>query len=606
MRKIYLLILLIVSFLAGKTFPAFAQSLVEKNSFDILFQPEPKEIIYLNKAFQISSLDELSIIAESIAETKAAEYLKHLLKEKFGAEIQIDSKSSGKKVKIVFESEEIKNSINKQQYEINFDGNENSIIVKSGSQIGLLFASVTLSELFEKKDDLFFINLASVKDYPDFSRRIISANPSTENIFALLDFALKNKIETIAIASRQYPWYEVSENYKNLFAKIKVWKDKFGGPSIMQMHNIYEEKHIEISNENDINGLKEVIKTGIEYGADKLMILADDTPPFKFGDGYILTSENDKQKFKHMAEAHCYLMSDLKKWINENSFESELYYVPPFYTYEDMHYGDIELFKNTQWEKSVYEPLYRDLNYIGANMPEDIFIIWTGPYVRSRKISEDDLKDWAKNLNGRIPFLWDNTIYSHNPYISSPMFSAWDNDFPNNFNSLTAGSGIFVNGDVCSEDSKVSAVTVNDYMWNSKNYVPGNSSKTAMKRIYGEEYLSLIYEFKDAELNLRNTIGERKLWFESDTLWSVIRKIRFITEKNPFDYHLNYTRLKALRLQLKNSAPEPVDKKLFINKCEMLYSKRNEVLEKLKMKLPEVAESLKKITVELPDFEKIQ
>lgn len=74
-----------------------------------------------------------------------------------------------------------------------------------------------------------------------------------------------------------------------------------------------------------------------------------------------------------MADAHCFLMNDLKVWLQQNSYNSELYYVPPFYTYEDMHYGDIELFKNTQWETDAYPPLYSDLNYIGTNMPEEVF-----------------------------------------------------------------------------------------------------------------------------------------------------------------------------------------------------------------------------------------
>lgn len=211
-----------------------------------------------------------------------------------------------------------------------------------------------------------------------------------------------------------------------------------------------------------------------------------------------------------------------------------------------------------------------------------------------------------KNLNGRIPFLWDNTIYSHNPFISTPMFSAWENDFPLDFSTATAGNGIFVNGDANSEDSKASSVTINDYMWNSKNYSPQNSINNAMNRIYGKENTALLLDFKDAELSLRKTIGERKLWFESDTLWSVIRKIRFTTEKNPFDYHLNYTRLKGLRLQLKNSVPEPVDKNLFIDNCKSIYNKRNEIINELGKKLPVVADRLKKNIIELPDFNKIQ
>lgn len=607
MRIKYFIIPVFVLFFSVGLIPNFAQALIDKDKYEILIQPQPKEINFLNKAYRVNSQKEISISANIIEEKKAANYFVHLFEGKFGKEIKINFESPNEnQIKILFDLCEIKNVDNTQFYEISINEEQNSINIKSPSQLGLLFGAVTLSEFFEKSNEKILINLFEIKDYPDFSRRIISANPKPEDIFVLMDFALKNKIETIAIASRQYSWFQVDNDYLLLFKKIKEWKDKFGGPNIMQMHNIYEEKQIEISSEKDLNGLKEVIKTGIENGADKLMILADDTPPFKYGEGYVLTSENDKQKFKHMADAHCYLMDEIKNWMLENSLYSELYYVPPFYTYEDMHYGDMELFKDTHWEDDAFKPLYRDLNYIGANMPEDVFIIWTGPYVRSRKISTDDIKDWTKNLKGTIPFLWDNTIYSHNHFISSPMFTAWENDFPSDFNTVTAGNGIFVNGDANSEDSKASVVTVNDYMWNSKNYSPEKSISFAMNRIYGKENTKLLLEFKEAELSLRKTIGERKLWFESDTLWSVIRKIRFTTGKNPFDYHLNYTRLKALRLQLKNSVPDPVNKNLFIEKCKSIYKTRNELLESLKTKLPVTAERLKKSVIELPDFNKIQ
>ena len=306
--------------------------ITNKSRLDV--QPEPKQMIALDKSIVLSGQDVIHVCIDNTKEQQAANYFMHLLEDKFKDALNIAvNKTTGENNSIQITFEEIsdnKNIVNDQYYEIKVNAEKSEIVIGYTSQLGLIYGTVTLSEYFEKTDKEIVINLFDVKDYPDFSRRIISANPAPENVFQLLDFALKNKIETIAIASRRYPWYEVSEEYKNLFAKIKEWKDKYGAPCIMQMHNIYEEKEIEISNEEDIKGLLEVIKTGIENGADKLMILADDTPPFTYGEGYVLTSENDKQKFKHMAEANCYLIQNIKNWLNQKSLVSEIYYVPAF------------------------------------------------------------------------------------------------------------------------------------------------------------------------------------------------------------------------------------------------------------------------------------
>lgn len=580
-----------------------AQSIIESHT-ELLIQPYPKEVVPLHKAFVIDEGEKISIAPViNREEQKALSYLNHLLENKLGEKI-IDEQKSTARFNITFSKIIDKtNELNNQFYSIQC--NDHKINLEYKNQLGLLFGVVTLSGYFENVEDQIRINLFNVVDFPDFSIRIISSNPRPNDVFELLDFALKNKIETIAIASRQYPWYKITEDYKNLFTEIKKWRDEFGGPNIMQMHNIYEEKDIVISDEADISALKKVIKYGIDNGADKLMILADDTPPFVYGAGYILTDDKDKKSFKHMAEAHCYLMGNLKKWIKKKSLEVELFYVPPFYTYEDMHYGEMNLYKNTPWEKDAYEPFYRDLNYLGLNMPEDVFIIWTGPYVRSRTITSEDINDWTYNLKGITPFLWDNTIYSHNPFISTPLFSFYDNKFPADFNNLTAGNGIFINGDANMEDSKVSVITANDYMWNSKLYSPYTSFEKAMTKLYGQNK-KLLLDLKEIELKLRKVIGERELWFESDSLWKIIRKIRYIHSKNPFDYHFNYTRMKGLRMQLKNSVPVPGDKKPFLLRCETLLKRRNQILDDLNNKMPDIANDLEKVLLDLPNLDEIK
>jgi hypothetical protein len=239
-------------------------------------------------------------------------------------------------------------------------------------------------------------------------------------------------------------------------------------------------------------------------------------------------------------------------------------------------------------------------------MPDNVYIIWTGPNVRSRKITLQDLNDWTELLNGRVPFLWDNTIYSHFSFTSTPLFTAYKNELPLDFHKHTAGNGMFLNCDANLENTRVAVITANDYWWDPENYNSEKSLNTAMENYYGKKYLKLLFDFKDVELMLRKKIGERKLWFEADTLWTIIRKIRFITEKNPFYYHLNYSRLKALRLQLKNSVPAAVSLEEFKKECLNLHTKRSEIIDQLRRIDNPLAERIKNISIPLPDFNSMQ
>ena len=117
--------------------------------------------------------------------------------------------------------------------------------------------------------------------------------------------------------------------------------------------------------------------------------------------------------------------------------------------------------------------------------------------------------------------------------------------------------------------------------------------------MYGHETAGLLLEFRDIELALRKKIGERALWFEADTLWKAIIGTKLITGKNPFHYHFNYSRLKALRMQLQHSVPEPSSAQKFWDECHDLENRRNEILEEIQSLNSEMYDYLGSICVEI-------
>ncbi len=576
------------------------------------FQPVPRMVNDLRMSISMDiPKDTLFIRCSQSEAEKAAAYLQRIMNSHTGGVLQMEilkpAEKAAKRASVFLNLDKsISGAPNDQFYAIQYSEEKNEITISAPGPLGLLYGVATFSQCVSMDGNQLTVHLYDIKDWPAYQRRIFVASPRSSEIDGLLDFALRNKMETIALASRRYSWNEVDNEYEDVLSAIKKWEDRFGGPHIMQSHNIYAGKKIEISNPDDIAGLKKVIEAGITHGADKLMILADDLAPFKFDDGYVLTSAKDKEKFGSMAEAHCYLLNELREWMHKKSYTSELYYVPPFYCGEDMYYGDMELYKDTPWENDAFGPLKRDLKYIGLNLSKDIFVIWSGPNVRSRTISINDLSTWSAYLQGTVPFLWDNTIYSHHPFTTTALFSAYSNTLPVKFDQLTAGNGMFINGDANSEGMKIAMVTANDFLWNPDKYDAENSLRTAMVRRYGRQSVDLLLNFRDAELELRKKIGERALWFEADTLWDVIRKAKALTGKNPFYYHLNYSRLKALRLQLKYSVPEPESKAVFMEECRRLAAKRDGILDELKNVNTKIYEYLKSVSVALPDTGQIQ
>ena len=121
-----------------------------------------------------------------------------------------------------------------------------------------------------------------------------------------------------------------------------------------------------------------------------------------------------------------------------------------------------------------------------ALIPQEIAIIWTGPTVRSLSLDMADLHRY-RDLIGRWPMLWDNTLYARNletevyggytTYYPGKvrmcnLFEPLDTDRPADFHELNDGRHMYVNGAAESEVYRIKFATVADYEWNTSAYIP--------------------------------------------------------------------------------------------------------------------------------------
>lgn len=583
---------------------------VEYKTADIY--PKPHIVKYSNnyfKLFDSNGKPKAAIIYLHESEMRAAKVFNRQLQLFNLGHVPVVKRDSklpeGIEIKIMLNSKlaELKDT-GDQAYIIRWKkGNTIEVQVNGSDLKSLIYGVTSLAQLVIRSNNEVVIREAELTDYPKFSRRMFNSKPLPEHIRNDLDWMVRYKIETISFHNSDYSWDNIDDELSENMIEYSKWSKEFGGVEGLLLLNLYKGSAIEISKVGDIIKIKEVISKAYNNGITRIMILADDTPPFKFGEGYILPSENDSKKFSTMAEAHSYLMNELVRWSKSNKHKIEFYYCPPFYTYEEMHYGDMKLYIDTPWEDAAFGPLKRDLKIIGEKMSKDVFIMWTGPYVCTRSLTGNDLIDWTNNLQGRAPFLFDNSIFSQLEFTARTMFTPYQNDFPENFELKTGGNGIFINGDGVGETSRAATMTANAFMWEGDSYQPEISLMEAMRKLYGEVAISTLMKYKETELELNKKIKEREIWSAADELWKSIRDTRFITEKNPFYFHLNYGRFKALRMQLKFSVPEPELIDSFIRECVNLDKQRWNLLKEIQSQsFMRLSYSLQTEMVQLPDF----
>ncbi|MGC9319804.1 MAG: beta-N-acetylglucosaminidase domain-containing protein [Armatimonadota bacterium] len=153
------------------------------------------------------------------------------------------------------------------------------------------------------------------------------------------------------------------------------------------------------------------------------------------------------------------------------------------------------------------------------SIPEDVLVYWTGPQVRSRHITRDQLREWTETT-GRKPFLWDNTLYAHfQPYWVGYAFNAYRNAFPDDLPELLAGPGIHLNANA-TPHYLPGMMTFADYMWNPGAYDPDRSIRNALRLCWGEGAPDAAHDVQE------RLIAVRRHLYEAERGW-----VRFDAQK---------------------------------------------------------------------------
>jgi hypothetical protein len=398
--------------------------------------------------------------------------------------------------------------------------------------VGTFYAAATAAQLIE--EDRCVYHSTAVLDYPDFLGRsyllkrwetLADLDRDIEGLERMGQLKL-NKVYA-GYTGRTKAWQAPDALFKTGIAEIGRHCRASGVMSLGMMVNPYSHFDFEPSAEalsdsaryawthdsaESLEALQRVFALGLDAGAGTIMLLADDFVPHEGRNrkNFSLYTPEDRKRFLNLQNAQAFVINRLKDWLDKDYPGTRFEFCPPWYANEfiDRSEGKAEIY----------------LQELAAQIPTDVAIIWTGPTVRSLSLDMADLRRF-RNLIGRWPMFWDNTLYARNLETTvyggyathypgkvrmCNLFEPLDVDRPDGFHELNDGLHLYLNAAADSEVYRIKFATVADYEWNTSAYVPEWSLWKTLVRSYGVPASVAVLDFNDAYYGLYE-IG---MWME--------------------------------------------------------------------------------------------
>ncbi|WP_139490224.1 protein O-GlcNAcase [Brevibacillus dissolubilis] len=246
---------------------------------------------------------------------------------------------------------------------------------------------------------------------------------------------------------------------------------------------------MEYANEAHVDLVVQKFKFMYLRGVRHFTLLFDDIPQQ-------LMHEKDRNRFEHVADAHAQTV--VQVWELLQSF------------------GGVERFVVCP---TVYNGIGREpyISYLGANIPKDIAIFWTGRFVCSPHLTDGDAIRFAE-YTGHQPLYWDNYPVNDLAMIHELHLGPLMHRDPQLY--------LHSHGYVCNamehvESSKIPLITIADYLNDPEGYDPDKSYRRAIEEVVGYEDAEPFMLFAD---NVRSSFLND---LESPNLMDVLHDFRF-------------------------------------------------------------------------------
>jgi hypothetical protein len=398
------------------------------------------------------------------------------------------------------------------------------VFLTGATAAGNFYAAATAAQLLA--EDRCVYHSAAVIDYPDFWGRsyllkrwetLSELDRDLEGLEVMSQFKM-NKVYA-GYEGRTKAWHQLDALFKTGVAAIGQRCRENGVMSLGLMVNPYSHFDFEPSEETlgdsarytwthgsaeSLETLQRVFRLGLDAGAGTIMLLADDFVPHEGRNrkNFSLYTPEDRKRFINLQNAQSYVINQLKAWLDRDYPGTRFEFCPPWYANEfiDRSEGKAEIY----------------LKELAAQIPLEVAIIWTGPTVRSLSLDMADFLRY-RNLIGRWPMFWDNTLYARNLETTAyggytahypgkvrmcNLFEPLDADRPAGFHEFNDGRHMYVNGAADSQFYRIKLATVADYEWNTSAYIPERSLWKALVKAYGPTCAKEVLFFNEAYYGL--------------------------------------------------------------------------------------------------------
>jgi hyaluronoglucosaminidase len=219
------------------------------------------------------------------------------------------------------------------------------------------------------------------------------------------------------------------------------------------------------SSDEDVEALEQKLLQIAELGIRHFGLLFDDIPEQ-------LQHGSDLAKFATLPEAHASVANRI--------YQSLLARMP------DLRFAVCP----TQYFGAGNEPYITEL---GRLVDPRIEMLWTGPQICSRELRLQDAALLERTVSRPVLY-WDNYPVNDCEMLHELHIGPYRGRDPHLYR---AAIGVVANGMEYPESSKISLLTIADYLWNPEDYDPESSWEHALRTVVGERQWSIFKIFAD-------------------------------------------------------------------------------------------------------------